>query len=69
VNREDRIRDLWRYGTDELVQTVIELEEKVTELKERDDFLNALEAVGVDNWEGYSTAWQIYEGEITEDEL
>lgn len=25
--------------------------------------------VGVDNWEGYSTAWQLKEGEITEDEL
>ncbi|WPH58941.1 hypothetical protein SEA_LUCKYSOCKE_127 [Streptomyces phage LuckySocke] len=26
------------------------------------DFLYALEAAGVDNWEGYSQAWRFYEG-------
>lgn len=29
----------------------------------RDDFLAALEAAGVDNWEGYSDAFRILEGE------
>lgn len=32
-------------------------------LVERDDFLTALEAAGVDNWEGYSAAYRILEGE------
>lgn len=39
------------------------------ELKKAADLYYALEAVGVDNWEGYSTAWQIVEGEITEDDI
>lgn len=32
-------------------------------LVERDDFLTALEAAGVDNWEGCSEAYRILEGE------
>jgi hypothetical protein len=32
-------------------------------LKRDSDFLQALESAGVDNWEGYSYAWQILEGE------
>lgn len=32
-------------------------------LVERDDFLTALEAAGVDNWEGYSYARRILKGE------
>lgn len=32
-------------------------------LVERDDFLTALEAAGVDNWEGYSAAYRILRGE------
>ena len=31
-------------------------------LTESDAFLTALEAAGVDNWEGYSLACQFYEG-------
>lgn len=31
--------------------------------------LYCLEVVGVDNWEGYGTAMQLFEGEIAEDEL
>ena len=38
-------------------------------LLESDRFLSALAAVGVDNWEGYETACQLYYGEITEDEI
>lgn len=38
-------------------------------LRENDRFLDALEAAGVDNWEGYSTAYQIFNGELDEDDL
>lgn len=31
--------------------------------------LYCLEIAGVDNWEGYSAAMQLFDGEITEDEL
>lgn len=36
-------------------------------LKEREDWLYALEAAGVDNWEGYDYAWEILEGEEVEE--
>lgn len=32
-------------------------------------FLAALEAVGVDNWEGYETACQLHNGDITEEDI
>lgn len=32
-------------------------------------FLRALEQAGVDNWEGYSVARQLFEGEIDEDDI
>ena len=31
--------------------------------------LYCLEVVGVDNWEGYETAMELFNGEITEEEL
>lgn len=34
-----------------------------------DRFMDALDAAGVDNWEGYGTAYQIYDGEIDEDDI
>ncbi len=38
-------------------------------LRENDMFLDALQSAGVDNWEGYSIAYQIFNGEITEDDI
>lgn len=38
-------------------------EKEYEELTGRDDFLSALEAAGVDNWEHYSDAYRILEGE------
>lgn len=38
-------------------------------LRRDEAFLLALEAAGVDNWEGYSTAWQIFEGKIDEEDI
>lgn len=32
-------------------------------LLKAEEFLNALEAVGVDNWSGYGDAWDMYEEE------
>ena len=33
--------------------------EEYERLKERDTFLSCLEQAGVDNWEGYSYAWEL----------
>ncbi len=33
------------------------------------NWLAALEFVGVDNWEGYDTAVQLFNGEITEEDI
>ncbi len=38
-------------------------------LKEDSNFLAALEAVGVDNWDGYVTACQLSDGDITEEDI
>jgi len=38
-----------------------ELEKKIKELESDVRFLRALEAAGVDNWEGYSEAQQLWE--------
>lgn len=43
-------------------QVVISKEEYKM-LRESEEFLIALQAAGVDNWEGYSQAWRFYEGE------
>ncbi len=43
-------------------QVVISKEEYKM-LRESDAFLDALQAAGVNNWEGYSQAWRLYEGE------
>lgn len=58
----------------ELVAQNQRLREQVSELKEElreqgDElrFYHALQAAGVDNWEGYSHAWQIYR-EMGDDE-
>ena len=46
-------------GDDQVVISKKEYED----LKKSEEFLYALEAAGVDNWEGYSQAWRFYEGE------
>lgn len=38
-------------------------------LKDYSKWLGCLEAAGVDDWEGYDMANQIYHGEIEEDEI
>ena len=38
-------------------------DEEYTQLTADSDFLAALDAAGVDNWEGYSAAFRILEGE------
>lgn len=43
--------------------------EQWQDLMEDIRFLAALQAAGVDNWEGYETACQLYNGEITEDDI
>lgn len=51
---------------DELIQ--VEIKEKDWELiQEKLDFLAALEAQGVDNWDGYSEAYRAVYGDEDED--
>ncbi|QFG05883.1 hypothetical protein 268TH004_44 [Bacillus phage 268TH004] len=38
-----------------------------THLKDRELFLECLEGAGVDNWQGYSDAWEMYKEEDNED--
>lgn len=33
-------------------------------LMDVDKFMDALDAVGVDNWEGYDMAWDYFSGEV-----
>lgn len=47
----------------DLVESVAVPVEKYKEMLERLEFLNCLEACGVDNWEGYSDAGQMMEEE------
>ncbi len=46
---------------EEMVETVTISEETYIELMDKVNFLNALEAVGVDNWSGYEEAQNILE--------
>ncbi len=38
-------------------------------LLDAEKFLDALWTLGVDSWEGYETAYQLYRGEISEDDI
>ena len=55
VNRADDAGRIAR----EAIQVVAILREKVDELFEDVQFLNALEAAGVDNWDGYAIAQEM----------
>lgn len=43
-------------------------EEDLTKLIEKAKFLDALEAYGVDNWEGYEMAWSDEDYEVSEED-
>ena len=45
------------YDEDDIV---ILSKEEYDSLIERNNFLDCLERVGVDNWSGYSEAWDLY---------
>jgi hypothetical protein len=49
-------------------ETVIDKSE-LKMLMDVDRFMDALEAAGVDNWEGYEVACRIYNGELQEGDL
>lgn len=48
---------------EELENRIKELEDENAELKSDTRFLNALYAAGVDNWDGYDYAQELYQGE------
>ena len=43
--------------------------DKWNSMLEDNAFLAALEAAGVDNWEGYEVAYQIYKGELNPEDI
>lgn len=43
--------------------------DRLADLEENSKFLAALEAAGVDNWEGYEVACQIYNGELDPEDI
>lgn len=45
-------------------ETVTISKKEYESLLEDSKFLEALQDVGVDNWEGYSYAYQVYEGTL-----
>ena len=49
--------------------TITILQSEYDALVEDSNFLGALQTLGVDNWEGWDTACQLYNGEITEDDI
>lgn len=48
------------------IKTIEKLEAENKKLRERDRWLDALEAAGVDNWEGYDKALEILREEQNE---
>lgn len=68
LNLDERVRQLENKENETLVKTLLNdlrayraiPHEYFAELYDRSDFLSCLEAVGVDCWEGYSQARQIY---------
>jgi len=83
VNRDERIESYYNWPAWDLAEKIVDLEDqndkllselmsaenKLTQYEDDINWLRALEAAGVDNWEGYEIAYQLYKGEITEDEL
>ena len=61
TDRDERIEEYYHHGTRELAEWVVDLEDEVKKLKagleSAENFQAALEAAGVDNWEGYGEAW------------
>lgn len=56
------------YDPDEPDEVSLPLSE-FERLMDVDRFMDALEAAGVDNWDGYDIACQVYNGDISEDEI
>jgi hypothetical protein len=69
MNRDERIESYYQQSAWDLAERIVELEDDLEKAEDDSRFLSALEAVGVDNWEGYETACQIYNGEISEDDI
>lgn len=76
LNLEERIKQLENENNQLLIKTLLDdlrayrtiPHEYFAELFDRSDFLNCLEAAGVDCWEGYSHAQQMY-NETEDDEF
>ena len=59
LGAEEYLKEIDYYN--EIGKVIVERVGQIKELEERDKFLSALEAAGVDNWEGYSHAHEILE--------
>lgn len=75
IDLEERIRQLENKDNSREVEVLLDdlrnysliSNEYYTELVEHADFLNCLEAAGVDNWDGYSIAQEMFYNEDDED--
>lgn len=64
-SRDDRIESYYQESARDLAERIVDLEDEAAELnrlniipKEDSKVLARLEAAGVDNWEGYSHAFE-----------
>lgn len=56
--RDERIESYYQESAWDLAERIVDLEDQVVKLEKDSKFLAALEAAGVDNWEGYSLAFE-----------
>lgn len=55
--------DAWEETIKQLHNLEQQVEQLQQELEQERDYINALEAAGVDNWDGYSYAMSLLNGE------
>ena len=61
TSRDERIENYYQQSAWDLAERIVDLEDEVKKLKDElgnaQAFHDALEAAGIDNWEGYAEAW------------
>lgn len=60
LSRDERIENYYQQSAWDLAERIVDLEDELNSLRENASFLSALYAAGVDNWGGYSVAWEMY---------
>lgn len=62
VTREQRVEAYFDLPARNLAEALVKAEDRVNNLRARVCKLNALEAAGVDGWEGYEVAMESLDG-------